>query len=84
MGHLSRCSRILMPSAVLAAPLLSAACAARVRVYDQYHTDYHRWNRGEDRYYRRYLGERHQNYRDYRRLNEAQQRDYWNWRHDHR
>jgi hypothetical protein len=76
--------RVLLLSAAIAAPIFITGCAARVRVYDQYHTDYHRWNRGEDGYYRRYLGERRLNYRDYRRLNAEEQRAYWNWRHDHR
>ena len=58
-------------------------CAARVRYYDQYHSDYHDWNHNEDRAYRQYLSGRHEQYRDYDKLNADQQRDYWNWRHDH-
>jgi len=58
-------------------------CAGRVRVYDEYHSDYHNWDRNEDVVYRGYWNDRHQPYRDYHKLNKNEQRDYWNWRHDH-
>lgn len=61
----------------------SAACAARVRVYDEPHHDYHRWDSREDASFRVYLGERHMEYRDFNHLNATEQNDYWSWRHDH-
>ena len=64
-------------------PLLTSGCAARATYYDYYHRDYHHWNGGEEQYYRVWLGERHYEYRDFHKLNKDQQRDYWNWRHDH-
>jgi hypothetical protein len=68
----------------LSAPLLNViGCSAHVRYYDEYHGDYHYWDAGEDRSYRVWLGERHYDYREYNKLNKDQQRDYWNWRHDH-
>lgn len=69
----------------LSVALASSGCAARVRVYDTEHGDYHRWDRDEDRAYRRYWMERHERepYRDYNRLDDREQRDYWNWRHGH-
>ncbi len=74
-------------SAILATTFLVASavsgCAGRVRVYDEYHSDYHHWDRHEDDAYRRYLGERHEDYRDYNKLDKDHQKDYWNWRHDH-
>ena len=30
----------------------ASACAGRVRIYDEPRRDYHRWNGGEDRFYR--------------------------------
>jgi hypothetical protein len=69
--------------ALVLALTATTGCAGRVRYYDQYHSDYHTWNHGEDRAYHQYLGERHEQYRDYDKLNADQQRDYWNWRHDH-
>jgi hypothetical protein len=64
---------------------LASGCAARVRVYDTEHSDYHRWDAGEDRAYRAYWTENHGRdpYRDYAKLNDREQKDYWNWRHSH-
>jgi hypothetical protein len=65
------------------ASFLSQGNAARVRVYDEYHSDYHYWNDYEDRAYRVWLAARHYEYREFARLNHEQQREYWNWRHNH-
>ena len=67
----------------LFAVVAASGCAGRVRVYDDYHSDWHHWNRYEDREYRGYWNQRHEPYRDYNRLNKDEQRNYWNWRHDH-
>jgi hypothetical protein len=63
--------------------IASSSCAGRVRVYDEYHSDYHTWDRDEDRVYRGYWNEHHEPYRDYDKLNKDEQKDYWNWRHEH-
>ncbi len=73
----------LLLAAAIVAPLAGSGCAARVRYYDEYHGDYHRWDDGEVRAYRVWLGERHYEWREYNRLNRDEQRDYWRWRHDH-
>jgi len=65
------------------APLLIGGCAARVRVYDDYYSDYHYWNAREEHAYRLWLAERHYEYREYERLSREQQREYWGWRHQH-
>jgi hypothetical protein len=84
-GIISRYARILLLTVAVAAPVLTTACASRGRgYYSPYGYDSSRWNSGEDRYYRQYLRERRRHYREFRRLNRADQRDYWNWRHDHR
>jgi hypothetical protein len=77
--------RILCLTALIAFPVASTGCAvrARARVYDPYHNDYHRWDDNERRAYRHYWGEKHEQYRDYNRLNDAQKREYWDWRHHH-
>ena len=54
------------------------------RYYDAQRHDWHEWNAQEDRAYRQYMQERRQEYRDYGRLNKKQQREYWEWRHNHR
>lgn len=75
-------SSILLASASLA-PLAISGCAARVRVYDPYYSDYHYWNAHEDRTYHMWLAERHYEYREFNRLNQEEQREYWTWRHNH-
>jgi hypothetical protein len=77
----------ILSSTFLAASLLIAVantgCAGRVRIYDDYHSDWHTWDHNEDVVYRSYWTERHEPYRDYNKLNKDEQKDYWNWRHDH-
>ena len=53
------------------------------RVYDPYYSDYHQWGPDEDAYYHRWYGETYHDrgYREYRRLNRDEQRNYWTWRH---
>jgi hypothetical protein len=73
-----------LSSAVLAAalisPVLLAGCAARV--YDADHGDYHHWNHGEDVYYTRWEGETHRDHVDFKARPAADQKEYWNWRHN--
>jgi len=83
---MSRIKGILSSTCLAASFLITVAssgCAARVRVYDEYHSDYHTWDRNEDVVYRSYWSERHEPYRDYNKLDKDEQKDYWNWRHDH-
>ena len=67
----------------LLAVVAASGCAGRVRVYDNYHSDWHHWDRHENQEYHSYWNERHERYRNYNRLNKDEQRNYWNWRHDH-
>ena len=53
------------------------------RVYDPVHKDYHQWDDHEDRAYRAYLTENHQEYRVYGKQKKADQSRYWKWRHEH-
>jgi hypothetical protein len=53
------------------------------RVYDSYHHDYHDWDDREDSVYHRWLEDRHHAYVNYNRLKHKEQREYWNWRHEH-
>lgn len=80
----SRCFHLLLLGAAAVSPLLITGCGHRVyRVYDPYYTDYHAWGPDEDVYYHRWLGERHYNYQDFRRLPVERQHEYWSWRHEH-
>jgi hypothetical protein len=61
----------------------ASGCTATVRVYDEPHRDYHRWDEREERAYRAYLAEQHREYREFRGLDRREQENYWQWRHDH-
>ena len=54
-----------------------------LRVYDRTHKDYHVWDDREDQTYRQYLGDQHQKYQRYNKLNRKRQTGYWNYRHTH-
>lgn len=66
-----------------AALLVPAVSAADKKYYDRDGKDYHTWNSQEDRAYRVYLGEQHQDYREFRKVKPAQQQVYFKWRHEH-
>ncbi|MGH9743433.1 MAG: hypothetical protein ACRD51_13895 [Candidatus Acidiferrum sp.] len=73
----------LVLSAAMLAPVFTSGCYTEARYYDSGHNDYHRWDRGEDTTYRVWLGNNHITYRKFNKLDSGQQRNYWNWRHDH-
>jgi hypothetical protein len=56
-------------------------CASGGLVYDNYGHDYHRWNPGEDRFYRRWETGTHRSHMDFQRRSAGEQRAYWGWRH---
>ncbi len=62
---------------------MSAQVSPAKRYYDRDHRDYHTWDDHEDRAYRIYLGEHHQDYREFAQINAARQREYFRWRHEH-
>lgn len=78
---LTLASRITLTGTVLACVVV-AGCAARVRYYDAQHSDYHRFNRSEKYYYRRWAGEKMHQHQEYKDLDEEDQRAYWTWRHN--
>jgi hypothetical protein len=80
--------RSLLMSTALAAAVIITGCEARVgvgyRMYDPDHRDYHVWNDGETGYYGRWEVETHRDrHEDFRKRKPEEQREYWNWRHDH-
>lgn len=94
MKRLSQNLSSLLLLAVFGLPLATVGCsenrgygyryydATNNRYYDPYYNDYHYWNPGEQGYYNRYYVENHRQYRDLRRLNRDQQKQYWHWRHE--
>jgi len=75
----------LFLAAALLTPLAtrtSATPQVSVRIYDRDHKDYHNWDDNEARAYEGYRHD-HRDYKvEFRRNNRAQQRAYWNWRHE--
>ncbi len=54
------------------------------RAYDPYHNDYHAWDNHETVYYQQWAVQTHHDpHHDYRKLNHDEQKQYWDWRHQH-
>jgi hypothetical protein len=82
----SRHLRAILLAVVFSSAVLGMGCGDHhhYRVYDSYHTDYHVWNSGEVVYYQQWSVETHRDsHRDFRRLPPEQQKEYWDWRHNH-
>jgi hypothetical protein len=73
----------IITSAFLAATLVTVGCAGRVRVYDEWHGDYHGWNNHEEVVYRGYLSDNHREYHPFNTLSRDDQKAYFDWRHNH-
>jgi hypothetical protein len=75
----------LLLAVAVCAPLITSGCAEhRYRVYDPYHSDYHRWDAHERVYFNQWVIETHREpHREFRDLDRDDQKAYWNWRHDH-
>jgi hypothetical protein len=78
----SRYFSSLLLAAAFFVPAVTTGCATH-RYQDPYYNDYHRWDRGERVYYNQWVIETHRDNRDFRRLNKNEQRQYWEWRHNH-
>ena len=81
--------RFLILSALVLSTTMIGPVAARAgtpqekRYYDKSGKDYHTWNSNEDRAYRSYVQEQHQQYREFNKVNRGQQQQYFKWRHEH-
>ncbi len=73
----------IFTSLFLAVSLTMAACVGRVRIYDQWHSDYHGWDNHEEVVYRGYLRDNHREYHSFTSLSVEDQHAYFNWRHEH-
>ncbi|HLK67680.1 MAG TPA: hypothetical protein VKU19_29820 [Bryobacteraceae bacterium] len=79
----------------LTAALLGAALCAPVALmptvlraddhvyHDKARNEDHHWDSKEDRAYRIWVKENHRKYKDFAKLKEEEQAQYWNWRHEH-
>jgi hypothetical protein len=82
---LHRLNSVLLGLA-LASSVAGTACEQHhyYRAYDPYYTDYHEWNASEEVYYHDWARETHRNpHRDFRKMRASEQKEYWNWRHNH-
>ena len=70
---------LMLSATAFALPM--TGCAGGGLVYDPYRNDYHRWNRGEDQYYRQWEIGTHRNHMGFNRRSAGEQRAYWGWRH---
>jgi hypothetical protein len=75
----------LVLASLLAGPIAIAGCAehSEYRVYDPDDGSYHYWS-GEQPYYQQWEVETHRRNRDFRKRNRDEQREYWQWRQNHR
>jgi hypothetical protein len=88
--HLAkRCFASLVLTAVLAAPVAIFAApvpqeaSVQVKFYDKDHNDYHAWDDNENRAWGVYLTDNHKKNHEFKNASKKEQRDYWNWRHQH-
>ncbi|MGI0135395.1 MAG: hypothetical protein ACREBW_10620 [Candidatus Micrarchaeaceae archaeon] len=80
-----RSIRSLSMAVALISPIFVTGCAGHVgyRVYDPGYNDYHAWNNHEVVYYHQWEAETHRPDRDFRKRDQNEQKEYWNWRHHH-
>lgn len=72
---------VLLAGSVACAAWPNTGCVVHARYYDPYYHDYHDWN-GEAGYYSRWETETHREHMDFKKRNKADQKAYWDWRHN--
>ncbi len=72
-------------AAAIAAPVFTTGCGDHhyYRAYDPYYNDYHQWDARENGYYAQWEREGHHDHRDFKKRSEAEQKEYYAWRHNH-
>jgi hypothetical protein len=76
-------SRAICVATVIAASAPLAACTHSQNAYDPATAAQRRWDRREERAYRRWEAERQLQHLRYEQRNIDEQRAYWLWRRDH-
>jgi hypothetical protein len=81
----SRWLSSLLLGAALVSPVIATGCGGHgyYRAYDPYYHDYHRWDDHETVYYNQWVTENHRENKDFRKLHQDEQKQYWDWRHSH-
>jgi hypothetical protein len=82
-GHRPLATVLLAASFILS--VVGVGCAGRVsyRAYDPGYNDYHAWDSHERVYYNQWTTETHRSNKDFRKLGPDDQKEDWNWRHNH-
>lgn len=80
MGSWIRKGSPVLLGAALAASLLSVGCTEQVRVDDPYHGDSHVWSE-EAPHYSQWERDTHRDHVDFNKRNDADKKEYWDWRH---
>ena len=74
---------LIIPVAMAPTALRAQDNKAARTYHDKDHNDDHQWNAHEDQAYRVYAKQNHQKQRDFTKLKENDQQNYWGWRHEH-
>jgi len=90
MRNLRQTLRAALLVVSLTTPVMFTGCGGGVgvgvayRVRDPYYGDYHYWDNNEQGFYVQWAQEYHHDpHRDFRKLNHHDQKQYWEWRHNH-
>jgi hypothetical protein len=71
---------LMLSATALGSASVMTGCAGGGLVYDPYSHDYHRWDHGEDGYYRRWEREGGHDHMAFARRTPEAQHAYWGWR----
>jgi len=82
MSMLSRHIGSCLFAAAIGAATLTTGCTVHARYYDPYYHDYHPVD-GEVVYYNQWETETHRPHVDLKKRNDADKKEYWDWRHKH-
>jgi hypothetical protein len=80
--HPIRKHSVLQLALVILFAGLSTGCTVHAGYYDPYYHDRHPWS-GEVVYYQQWETETHRDHRDFKKRSQDEQKQYWDWRHQH-
>jgi hypothetical protein len=72
---------LMLSAGALGSASTMTGCATDGLVYDSHRHQYHRWDRGEERFYRQWEIRTRRSHMGFQRRNLGDQRAYWGWRH---
>jgi len=69
-------------AATFAVAAFATGCTVHAGYYDPYYHDRHPWG-VEVVFYQQWETETHRDHQEFKRRNQDEQKDYWEWRHHH-